>query len=208
MFHHIGIILFCYLIGSIPWGYLIGRFNGIDIRRHGSKNIGATNVVRTLGKSWGYFCFFLDFAKGFFPVWLVIHQSSTTLSANSWIPVLAAFMVVIGHCFPIYLQFKGGKGVATSIGVLVALAPIPLLGSMIIWLIIFHFSRYVSLASCSAAVMFPILGIFYRIQNESNQPSNPTILLMILLGAFIVYRHKTNIIRLRNGTENRFERKK
>lgn len=205
-FHIIGIILTCYLIGSIPWGFLIGRFNGIDIRHHGSKNIGATNVLRTLGKSWGYFCFILDFAKGFFPIWLVLNFSD--ISINPWSPVIAAAMVVLGHCFPIYLHFKGGKGVATSIGVLFALAPIPLFGSLIVWLVIFQFSRYVSLASCAAAVMFPILGLMYRIQKDNGQPTTPTLFLMFLLAAFIVYRHKTNIVRLRNGTENRFERKK
>ncbi len=205
-FHNIGIVLLAYLIGSIPWGYLIGRFNGLDIRKHGSRNIGATNVVRVLGKDWGYGCFFLDFLKGAMPVWLVIKY--TDAAAEPWSPVIAAAAVVIGHMFPIYLSFRGGKGVATSIGVLVALAPVPLIGSLILWYVVFQFTRYVSLASCVAAVMFPVFGVMLRIQGDDGKPPTPTLLLLVVLAAMIVYRHKDNIQRLRNGTENRFDRKK
>ena len=206
--HLMGAILFPYLIGSIPWGYLIGKFNGIDIRRYGSRNIGATNTLRVLGKGWGYLCFLLDFLKGAAPVLIV--RMSIDIDAEPWIPVMAAAAVVLGHIFPIYLGFRGGKGVATTIGVLLALAPLPLLGCLVAWLVVFQLTRYVSLASCVAAAMFPVLGVLQRIDNAIRhakaEPSTPTLLLLFILGAIIIYRHKDNLQRLRNGTENRFDR--
>lgn len=206
--HLMGAILLPYLIGSIPWGFLIGKFNGIDIRRYGSRNIGATNVLRVLGKGWGYFCFLLDFLKGAVPVFIV--QSNINIDTEPWVPVIAAAAVVFGHVFPVYLGFRGGKGVATTIGVLLALAPLPLLGCLIAWLVVFQLTRYVSLASCVAAAMFPLLGILQRFDNAwrggKADPSTPTLCLLFILGAIIIYRHKDNLQRLRNGTENRFDR--
>jgi glycerol-3-phosphate acyltransferase PlsY len=206
IFRTVGILLPAYLVGSIPWGFIIGKFNGLDIRRHGSHNIGATNVVRTMGKGWGYLCFLLDFLKGALPVLVV--AVTTDPAKEPWIPVLTAAAVVLGHIYPVYLNFKGGKGVATSIGVLVALAPLPLFGSLILWVVVFQFSRYVSLASCIAAAMFPIFGLMLRIQEKEGNPTTPTLLLMLGLAIMILFRHKENIRRLRNGTESRFHRKK
>ena len=207
--YYIFILVTSYLIGSIPCGYIIGRLNNLDIRDHGSGNIGATNVLRTLGKKWGVPCFILDFIKGLAPVLTV-----NILIANKVIPEtayiatsLAALGTVFGHIFTIFLKFKGGKGIATSAGCLLALAPYPLLIGIIIWIAIFYSTRYVSLASIAAAASLPVSALACNQFEIGTKATNAEIILLIFLAILAIYRHKSNITKLLNGTENRFEKR-
>ena len=192
----IGVSFVSYAIGSIPFGLLIGKFNRIDIRQRGSGNIGATNITRTLGRDWGIACFFLDFCKGLVPV-LVARQAVPDWGATP--AILAAAAAIAGHIWPVYLRFKGGKGMATSLGALIALAPFHVLICAAIWYLVFLLSRYVSLASIIAALALPLASFLFRTRVE-------TTVLLAVIAALIIYRHRSNIIRLLEGTENRFER--
>ena len=152
------VTLISYLLGSLPAGYLAGCIAGVDIRQLGSGNIGATNVLRVLGKRFGYPVFLFDFGKGFGAVHLALllgRRSGGDANFVDFCAAIAAIFAVIGHTFPVWLRFKGGKGVATSIGVLFGLAPIPALIVSGVWLLTFEISRYVSLASVVAALAFP-----------------------------------------------------
>ncbi len=207
--YYLSVFIGAYLIGSIPFGFIIGRLNGIDIRKHGSGNIGATNILRTLGKQWGIPCFALDFIKGLAPVLIVKYLVSSNIITDSSMiaPVLAAMGTVVGHIYTIFLKFKGGKGIATSAGCLIALAPYPLLIALIVWIIIFYSSRYVSLASVAAAAILPLNALACNFFGIGEKASNAEIIVLALLGALAVFRHKSNIKKLLNGTENRFEKK-
>ena len=192
-----------YLIGSIPFGYLIGRLHGIDIRTVGSGNIGATNVTRSIGKVQGKICFFLDFLKGALPVALV-NLIFTEHTAN--LALLAGLAVILGHIFPLYLKFRGGKGVATAGGVALALAPYPLLCALAIWIVTFLSSRYVSLASIAACAVLPVAATFFSYFNIYYH-SVWILIFLYLIGVLAIIRHAGNIRRLLNGTENRFSKK-
>src|ERR687891_1604148 len=149
-----------YLLGSIPFGYLAGRLVGIDIRQAGSGNVGATNVVRVLGKRYGYPVFALDVLKGFGAVkiaMLVAPGRSPAWNSPEIFGIFAAMSSVLGHLYPPWLTFQGGKGVATSAGALLALAPLATIIGVVIWIIVFWLTRYVSLASITAAVALPIV---------------------------------------------------
>ena len=201
--------IFCsYLAGSIPFGYLIGRWNGKDIRTLGSGNIGATNVTRVIGKGWGRLCFALDFLKGFLPVLTVKLLTGSTLYA-----AIAVFCTVIGHMLPVWLKFKGGKGVSTAAGGLLAFSPLALISAAVVWVVLFFASRYVSLARIFAAVSLPLFCLLYSVTGlycALKMPSWDKLELGILaaLAVLTVLKHTSNIKRLCNGTENRFERKK
>jgi len=199
-----------YLIGSIPWGFILAKINGIDIREHGSGNIGATNVLRTLGKKWGIPCFILDFVKGLAPVMITksLIASGVIDESADFATVLAAFGTVIGHIYTIFLKFKGGKGIATSAGCLIALAPCPLIIGLIIWVISFYTSRYVSLASIAAAASLPLNALLCNALGIGTRTLTAEIYLLALLGVLAIYRHKSNIKKLLDGTENKFEKKK
>lgn len=202
-FAMLGVAVAAYVVGSIPFGLLIGKWHKIDIRKHGSGNIGATNITRTLGRDWGIFCFFLDFCKGMLPV-VIAQQTVGSIdslpSALLGIPgILAAAAAISGHIWPVFLRFKGGKGMATSLGALVALAPFHVIICAITWYLVFLATRYVSMASIAAALALPLGGIFIR-------TSWPTTTLLIAITILIVYKHRSNIVRLLEGTENRFER--
>lgn len=193
-----------YLVGSIPCGFIIGKFNGIDIRKHGSRNIGATNVRRVLGRDWSLVCFALDFLKGYLPVIYIGHQLGSTLVVDAgWGGIFAAIGAVCGHIFPIWLKFRGGKGVATSLGVVTGIAFLPVLVGGIAWLVIFHFSRIVSLASMGAVTVIAIAALIFKLTGFS-AVAWPGILLLAIIAALVIIRHKDNIIRLKNGTENAF----
>lgn len=158
------LVIFAFLCGSIPFGYLIGRINGVDIREHGSGNIGATNLGRVLGRRFFFVCFFLDMTKGMTPTLLAGHFLGTlgTLrvepsDAYLWMAVMVAS--VLGHMFTPWLGFRGGKGVATGLGALVGIFPamtIPAVGALVVYLMVLTLWRYVSLASCSAAASLPL----------------------------------------------------
>jgi len=188
-----------YLLGSIPFGLLVAKvFGGGDVRKAGSGNVGATNVARVAGPLAGILTLVLDAAKGSAAVWLAAHFSG---EVAGWV-VLAGLAALIGHCFPVWLRFHGGKGVATAAGVFLMLSPLALLGSLLLFLIVVMFSRYVSLGSIAAAAAMPLL--IYFLWAPHHAPP-----LIVTFGAFaaamlIVYKHDANIQRLVEGREPRF----
>lgn len=190
--------LSAYLIGSIPFGLLIAKTKGLDIRKQGSGNIGATNVLRCLGKPLGITCFVLDVLKGYLPAFVFPMVGKIGADFPS-IGILFGAAAILGHNFPIFLKFKGGKGIATSAGVLLGVAPLAVGLGILTWAIIFFISGYVSLGSIIAALVVAIVGwLRYDIT---------TALALTLLGALAIYRHRENIKRLLAGTENKFQRK-
>jgi len=197
-----------YLLGSFPTGYLAGRTAGVDIRGLGSGNIGATNVLRVLGKPLGYAVFVVDFAKGLGAVLLAaVIGTRTDASANivEFNSAVGGALAVFGHTFPVWLGFKGGKGVATSIGVIFGLAPIAAVVICVVWIVTFELSRYVSLASLAAAVSLPVTVGLMRILTH-----NGTFVLFyfsLCLASVVIIRHRSNLARLLRGTEPRFRRK-
>jgi len=197
-----------YIIGSIPFGFIIGKIKGIDIRKHGSGNIGATNVLRVLGKKYGYLCFGLDFLKGFIPVIVsgIIAQKNQSINPDI-IKCIAFAGAFFGHIWTIFLKFKGGKGVATAAGAIFAISPISVSSSLIVWLIVFFLSGFVSLASIVASIFLPV---FYGIYTKFSDNNFSSIILIsfILISFFSIIKHHSNIKRLINGTEMRFNRKK
>ena len=196
-----------YVLGSFPTGYLIGRVAGTDIRTQGSGNIGATNVLRTIGRKHGYTVFLVDALKGFAAVWsglwLARHLEPNTAVAD-WFGVLAALTSVLGHAFPIWLRFRGGKGVATSAGAMLGLAPVATLLALLIWAAVFEATRYVSVASLAAVVALPVLiGVFLKLHLAG---TIPIFALAVLLAVIVCWRHRSNIVRLIRGQEQRFTR--
>lgn len=185
-----------YFIGSIPFSYLIPRWFGkIDIRRHGSGNTGTTNVVRTLGIKIGVLAFIGDFIKGVIPALIGL------LWLGELGGVVGGGLAVLGHCHPVWLKFKGGKGVATSAGILLVLFPNILIILVIEQALIIVFTRYMSLASISSAVLLPIFAVIF---------SKSTLLInfSIVLAIYVIFRHRSNLIRLINGTETKLVFKK
>lgn len=203
-----GIIIIAYFLGSIPSGYLAGYVSGVDVRSHGSGNIGATNVLRVLGKRWGYAVFFADAFKGFLAVRAAIFIARGTPAAVEYVEsyaILAAATCVAGHSFPIWLRFKGGKGVATSAGALFGVVPIAVMSSLVSWLLVFYATRYVSLASIIAAIGLP-LAVGALVALGMTQGS-VLFYFSFLMAVLVVWRHRSNISRLVAGTEPRFARK-
>ena len=197
-----------YLLGSIPFGYLAGRLAGTDIRQAGSGNVGATNVVRVLGKRYGYPVFALDVLKGFGAAKIsMLLAPGRPLEWNSpeIFGILAAICSVLGHLYPPWLKFKGGKGVATSAGALLALTPAATLIAVVIWIIIFWVSRYVSLASVIAAIILPLVILVVSWHDENKV--KPLVYASTCVAAVVVWRHRSNLSRLMRGTEPRFARK-
>jgi glycerol-3-phosphate acyltransferase PlsY len=197
-----------YLLGSIPFGYLAGRLVGIDIRQAGSGNVGATNVVRVLGKGYGYPVFALDFLKGFGAVkisMLMAPGRPPEWNSPEIFGIVAAVSSVLGHLYPPWLKFKGGKGVATSAGALLALTPVATLIGVAIWTIVFWMTRYVSLASITAAVVLPI--IILVVSSEDKNKGKPLLYSSACVAAVVIWRHRSNLSRLIRGTEPRFTRK-
>lgn len=188
-------IVIAYLLGGIPFGFLLVKLTrGTDVRESGSGNIGATNVLRTSGRAAGLATLALDIAKGFVAVWLA---AKLTDDAPEWTS-LAALAVMAGHAFPVFLKFQGGKAVATFIGAFAYLAPLPLAAVLLLFVVTVAVTRYISAASILAAATFPF-GVWIIL----HPPVQVTIAAFIA-GAFIVYRHKSNWLRLRAGTENVF----
>jgi len=198
-----------YLFGSIPFGYLAGRLAGIDIRKVGSGNVGATNVVRVLGKQYGYPVFVLDVLKGFGAVkisMLIAPGRPPEWNSPEIFGILAAISSVLGHLYPPWLKFQGGKGVATSAGALLGLTPVATLIGVAIWIIVFWLTRYVSLASIVAAVALPIVILVVRSHDQNN--GKPLVYSSACVAVVIIWRHRSNLSRLIQGTEPRFTRKR
>ncbi len=210
------LILFAYLLGSVPFGLLIGLSQGKDLRKIGSGNIGATNTGRILGKKWGVLCFFLDVLKGLVPMLLVpflnlVDDQPTLTQLTLWLLVGCA--AVLGHVFPVYLKFKGGKGVATSLGLVLGLWPYyTLCGATAfgVWIACVAITRYVSLASIIAAVCFPIFLSISIVLHKTWAFSQlwPLVVIAALMALLVVIRHRENIRRLREGTETKSFQKK
>ena len=187
------LILLAYLLGSLSFGLLTALlYGGADLRRSGSGNIGATNVARTLGKTAGIFTFLGDGAKGLVAV----------LLAQAWghasiLPAVAACVVVLGHMFPLYHGFRGGKGVATALGALLPTLPLPLFGGLLVWLVVVATWRYVSAGSILAALVVPLLAVLW------SYPWS-LVLAAVLIALLVLYKHRDNLHRLRQGSEAKF----
>jgi glycerol-3-phosphate acyltransferase PlsY len=202
------VVIGSYLLGSIPFGYLAGRIAGIDIRRCGSGNVGATNVIRTLGKGYGYPVFALDFLKGFGAVKmsiLIAARVQSEWNSPEMFGIVAAISSVLGHSFPVWLRFKGGKGVATSAGALLGLAPIAALVGVAIWILTFWLTRYVSVASIAAAAALPFIILITTWLGRTT--GRLLFYSSLCLAAVVIWRHRSNLSRLIRGTEPRFTRK-
>jgi glycerol-3-phosphate acyltransferase PlsY len=203
----LGVSLVGYLFGSLPTGHLVGRFLGVDISKHGSGNIGATNVLRVLGRRWGYLVFFIDTLKGFLAVrtaFYLVQIAKIGVERIELVGILAAIMCILGHTFPIWLDFKGGKGVATSAGALLGLMPAAIVAIFFVWLIIFQLTRYVSLASVGAAVALPVVvGILIMRKSVTDAA---LLYFSVIIAGVVIWRHRSNLKRLINGTERRFSR--
>jgi len=196
-------LILAYLIGSVPFGLLAGKLKGIDIRKEGSGNIGTTNVFRICGKELGFIVFALDVLKGLVPVLVGKHFFS---GSDGLIPILCGVAAILGHNFPVWLKFKGGKGIATSAGVLGGLLPWALLFAFATWVLSFAVTRYVSIASIFAAVSLPVTLGLQTFLPGSTRPI-AYFIFTVVIGLLAVWRHRANIARLRAGTENRFTRK-
>ena len=202
------VALIAYFLGSIPSGYIAGRIAGVDVRKVGSGNVGATNVTRVLGKRFGYPVFVVDFAKGLASVAVAVMIAKAAQSTPKVVDLcgaVAAIFSVIGHSYPIWLGFKGGKGVATSLGSLFGLHWLSAAVVCVVWIVAFQLTRYVSLSSIVAAIALPVTVatmLFLK------QLQTPVLLYFTLcLAAIIVLRHRSNLSRLLKGTEPRFARK-
>ena len=203
-----GLSVVGYLFGSFPAGYLAGRLAGVDVRALGSGNIGATNVLRILGKRWGYAVFFVDAFKGFAAVRLAyffVKRLPEGQPDPEYFAILTAVMCIVGHTFPVWLGFKGGKGVATSAGALFGLMPLAVPVIVVIWVIVFESTRYVSVASIIGAISLPIvvaLFLYWKFLEGT-----ALLYFSILIALLVLWRHRSNFSRLLNGTEQRFTRK-
>lgn len=208
-------IMVSYLAGAVPFGYLAGKCRGLDLREHGSCNIGATNAWRVLGWRWGLPVFLLDFVKGFIPVYGALHWLGLlTGDGGGWVfnltVVLACFAVVLGHTYTCFLGFKGGKGVATTAGVLVALNPGVACVALGTWVVVMGLSGIVSLASLLAAVAMIAAGWWFYPVLEDGRLSSQVLYIAFftLTGILVILKHRTNMARLLNGTEHSFYSKK
>ena len=195
------LFLACYLLGGVPFGLLLGRLKGLDIRQHGSGNIGATNVGRVCGRGWGICCFILDGGKGLLAVLVAIGLAPRLQLEPDVAGITAAAGTVVGHIFSVYLKFKGGKGVATAAGAMLGLAPWAILIGLAVWLVVLAIWRYVGLASIAAAVALPLAALALNQAGRGPLLSPPVVIVLAMLATLTVVRHKSNIRRMLAGTE-------
>jgi glycerol-3-phosphate acyltransferase PlsY len=197
-----------YLIGAIPFSYIAGKLlKGVDLRPHGSGNLGASNTFRILGAAPGVTVLVLDIAKGFFPVFGAAKVAAASGLSVHWLTLACAFAAVFGHMYSVYLKFAGGKGIATAAGAFLAIQPYALLGSFAVWLAVFATRRIMSLATLSAAATLPIfVYLSGRLQLWPTHWSYTAV--SGLLVVIIFFRHRSNIRRLLDGTEPALARKK
>lgn len=196
-------LIIAFLSGSLPTALIMGKMKGIDLRTVGSGNIGATNAFRVLGKSWGIACLIIDAFKGWAPaVWCsrgAFAVDAATLAPSTWM-LIVGLAAVAGHTLSPWLKFKGGKGVATSLGIFLAVAPLPVTICLGLGIALIAVTGYVSLASITGSTLLPIL--IFALSPADARPW-PVIILSLVLGVFVIYKHRENIKRLMNGTENK-----
>ena len=216
----ITVCLLAYLMGSIPFALIIARAHGKDIRSIGSGNIGATNLSRACGRTWGQICFVLDLLKGLIPMLVISLWARPILMADglsperfTWIWIVCAVLTVVGHVFPLFAGFRGGKGVSTSFGATLGLFPYftyCTLSAMCIWVITVKIWQYVSLASMVSAVSISLFMLIFILLIPSWSFSElwPLMILAVVFAVMVVLRHKGNIKRLLDGTEPRIDQKK
>jgi glycerol-3-phosphate acyltransferase PlsY len=191
----ISILLAAYLIGAVPFGFLLVKWTtGADVRAAGSGNIGATNVLRTTGRAAGLATLLLDIGKGYLAVWL----AERFTHGSPWWTSAAALSVMAGHAYPVFLRFRGGKAVASFVGAFLRLTPLALIAVLAVFLAVVVWTRYISMGSVVGAATLPVWVWL------TSQPPWPVVAASILAAAFIIYRHSSNIRRLRAGTENVF----
>lgn len=212
--------IIAYILGSIPFGIVIGKtITGIDVREYGSKNIGTTNCIRVLGKKIGYTVFFFDVLKGAIVIILVKYVLEPYGIMNHYLPhIIYGVGAILGHLFSCFLKFKGGKAVATSLGVVLALTPIPAISCLVVFGIVFFATGYVCLCSSAAALTVAATGWLLRFigYNGTNlgliylcgRPDILTVILYTVIAFILIIKHKSNFKRLLNGTENCFKHKK
>ncbi len=187
----------CFLCGSIPFSWILGKLKGVDLREHGSGNPGATNLLRTCGKGMGITGLLMDALKGAFPVYLVVHAGL----CYQWIPAAAVLTAVLGHVFMPWFGFKGGKGAATALGALLVLAPYPVLCALGVFLVLVFLFRMISLGSVLGGISLPVWGYLL------NEPFY-TRIVMIAVAAAILLTHRSNIGRIIRGQERKLGEKK
>lgn len=203
------LIICAYLLGSIPFGLIIARAHGKDLRSIGSGNIGATNLSRALGKKWAYLCFFLDVTKGLVPMLVATSFiSSPPAVAELFLALAAGCAAILGHIFPIYVKFRGGKGVATSFGVALGLWPyytICAAAAFLIWGVVVLLWRYISLASVAASIAFPLTLVLVIVLTPRWNFADlwPLLTAAIAIPIMVIARHRQNIKRLIAGTESK-----
>jgi glycerol-3-phosphate acyltransferase PlsY len=205
------LIIISYLVGSISFAWIIAKLHGINLRAIGSGNLGATNLSRACGKKWAYICFVLDVLKGFVPViaakqLLNISNSPSAVVLAVWLAVGIA--AILGHIFPFYLKFKGGKGAATSFGVALGIWPYYTIPSIIVfalWAVIVLIWRYISLGSVIAAAVFPVVMIIFTmtLDNWNFNTLWPLVLMAVILCSLVISLHRSNIKRILDGTEHK-----
>ena len=187
-----------YLVGGIPFGFLIGKARGVDVRTVGSKYIGATNVFRTVGKKWGLVAFACDVLKGLVPTLLAKRYAADP----SWLPLAVGVACVVGHMLTPYMKFKGGKGVATAFGMLIGLVPALVGVAFALFALVFACSNYISLGSISAAA-FLMVAVWFPILGTEGRANLPQCILVSAIAAFVIFKHRANIGRLLSGTESK-----
>ena len=202
----IAVTIVGYLLGSIPFGVLVAKKYGVDIYQAGSGNPGATNVLRQIGKTAGYSVFILDFLKGLVAtLWflLPIFSFSGDITLGLWgLPA-----AVLGHTLPLFAKFRGGKGVATAMGGLLGVMPVCLIIGLVCWVVIFFSTRYVAVASIGFGASLPVYSLVDYWTGDPDSRQIGTVFLAFLVMGWIVWRHQENLVRLKAGTENRFEKK-
>ncbi len=201
------LLLIGYLAGALPMGLAIGRLRGVDLREHGSRNIGATNAGRVLGRRFFFVVFVLDFAKAYVPALLARRFGSGAVAPDT-LALLVGVAAILGHVFPVFLGFRGGKGVATAAGAFVAVAPAAAGAAWLAWLLVFGVTRIVSAASLAAAVALPAACFLLPLWRDGIGPGVPVTLAAVAIGVLIVVRHRANIGRLLRGEEPRVVRRK
>ncbi|MBC2850507.1 glycerol-3-phosphate 1-O-acyltransferase PlsY [Cetobacterium sp. 8H] len=201
MIKFLSFVIIAYLFGSLPCGVWLGKgTKNIDIREHGSKNSGATNAYRILGPKYGIMVLVMDALKGYIPLYL-----ANEFGLGGVEIILLGLVAILGHTFSFFLQFKGGKGVATSLGVFLFLMPKVIGVLVLVFILVVGVTKYISLGSVICSALLPILAFFMPVRDSATR--TPLVIISLVVGIFVIYKHKANIVRLMEGKENKFNLK-